>query len=548
MKKILILSMALITGGAAQAAFTTTNATENAMIRGLGSATNVVQTFGTGIAVKQGSAGGTGTRIGLLRLDVSGIGPGDVTAAHVNLNAKIDTADWNVYVFAVKESSEQSWDPATATWTSVEASGMFAPTHGLFNAADTSLILLGSSTVPAGTVGDYLAVEISSPALLDALNAVDDGEMTLVICSDESALNVNVKSLNAGPSVQPSLTYSMDPADVVTDIPLVADFSTIVADGGTLGNSIELAGGAVAFTIGDTARLTWELGIDGTPTYGASANWSVGFIDTNAHGAVLSLRLNGTPLWSASVDASAGGPGSNTADLGSDYRETATNLTNTAFDLKDDGERAKFELNVTKTTATEYAFVAHWKDLDGNILQTFSKSYDAAVEIENINTLSFGNRVTTGSVTGNLTNLTLDMNPVDDGGPVDPNTWSGWLDLYPGLGTATNYTDDVELDGMNNLLEFALGGDPLVEDASIYMPKQQLGDVYMNYVYRRSIEDIGVTYEVLSGTDLVAGNIANATEEAGVSGDLGDGFVSVTNRVPVDAGTVQFMQLKVQLD
>lgn len=343
--------------------------------------------------------------------------------------------------------------------------------------------------------------------------------------------------------------YTLDPPDVPSEIALDSTSESIVANGSIAGKTITLTEGARVFSIGDTVRLTCDLGIVGTPTYAASANWNVGFIDGNAHGANMGVRLNANALWSASVDSSAGGPGANTPDLSSGYRETAPSVDGTTADLKQDGDRASFELNVTKTSATNYTFLAYWKDSSGTILETFSKSHTKGVEIESINTISFGNRETTGSVTGNLTNVTLEINPDDGGGETDP--WIAWLALYPGLETSTNYTDDAEPgggDGLNNLLEYALGGNPLEDDAVTFMPKESMDGTYLNYVYRRSITDIGVTYSVVSGTDLVNNNITNATEQAGNSGDLGEGYESVTNRVPTASETKQFMQLKVQKD
>ena len=69
----------------------------------------------------------------------------------------------------------------------------------------------------------------------------------------------------------------------------------------------------------------------------------------------------------------------------------------------------------------------------------------------------------------------------------------------------------------------------------------------MNYVYRRSIADIGVTYRVIAGADLVVNNITNSTEQVVETEDLLDGFESVTNRVPTATEGKQFMQLEVEL-
>jgi hypothetical protein len=112
---------------------------------------------------------------------------------------------------------------------------------------------------------------------------------------------------------------------------------------------------------------------------------------------------------------------------------------------------------------------------------------------------------------------------------------------------------DVEPDGMDNLLEYALGADPLVADASAFLPGYALNvdgsTNYLNYVYRRRIDyaDRGLTYTVGSGTDLVLSELTNATIEVDAV-DIDADFESVTNRVSTDVESEQFMQLKVTID
>ncbi|VGO15383.1 hypothetical protein PDESU_03966 [Pontiella desulfatans] len=192
-------------------------------------------------------------------------------------------------------------------------------------------------------------------------------------------------------------------------VALDTNAASIVSNGGTQGADITLTDGTHAFNVGETVKMTWDLGITGTPAYSASANWSVGFLDGAGHGAALSIRLNGAALWNASTDDNAPTADNNTALLGTADRESATNADGTAYDLKDDGESAQFELQVTKVSSNEYNYVARWKDTGGTVLDSISKTYDLGVELSNIASVSFGNRATSGSVTGNLSNLTLEV-------------------------------------------------------------------------------------------------------------------------------------------
>jgi hypothetical protein len=74
------------------------------------------------------------------------------------------------------------------------------------------------------------------------------------------------------------------------------------------------------------------------------------------------------------------------------------------------------------------------------------------------------------------------------------------------------------------------------------------GTNWLNYVYIRRIDAAarGLTYSVLGGTDLVAGDVTNATEEVG-SGAMDTDFETVTNRIPTDVESVGFMKLVIEL-
>lgn len=131
------------------------------------------------------------------------------------------------------------------------------------------------------------------------------------------------------------------------------------------------------------------------------------------------------------------------------------------------------------------------------------------------------------------------------------DNYTEWVDLFPTLGSSTNYADDPDLDGMDNLLEYALGGSPVVDDASSILPgyaglSEEGGTNYLNYVYNRNVDATDLTYSVLGGTNLLTGSMTNATEEAGASA-VSYGFQTVTNRVSTDTESAQFMGLTVKL-
>jgi hypothetical protein len=125
------------------------------------------------------------------------------------------------------------------------------------------------------------------------------------------------------------------------------------------------------------------------------------------------------------------------------------------------------------------------------------------------------------------------------------DTYTEWVGLFPALGSSTNMVDDPDADGMDNLLEYALGANPAIPDAGEFQPKQSedAAGNWLNYVYNRRI-DGGLTYQVLADSDLVGG-LGNIAEEVG-SGDIGNGFESVTNRISTATDPTGFMQLKVE--
>ena len=131
--------------------------------------------------------------------------------------------------------------------------------------------------------------------------------------------------------------------------------------------------------------------------------------------------------------------------------------------------------------------------------------------------------------------------------PVVPVSYESWLTSYPSLGSATNLTDNPDGDALNNLYEFAQGGDPTVADsgnASVYAFVEDGGTNYMDYVYyrRKDYNIQGLTYGLELTESLTIPAWTNAGYEVAGTANYDADFRAVTNRVPVDTDT-KFLQL-----
>jgi len=96
-------------------------------------------------------------------------------------------------------------------------------------------------------------------------------------------------------------------------------------------------------------------------------------------------------------------------------------------------------------------------------------------------------------------------------------------------------------DGMVNLLEYAFGGDPLVDDAATYQPASDFPDVdNWVYVYRRRTDAAirGLVYELFFKLDLITDPDWLSTVAAGIPESIGpidSDFEAVTNSIPITA-------------
>ena len=131
--------------------------------------------------------------------------------------------------------------------------------------------------------------------------------------------------------------------------------------------------------------------------------------------------------------------------------------------------------------------------------------------------------------------------------------YNAWLGTYPSLGSDTNLFDNPDNDELDNLSEYALGGDPTKADGSglpTYSSAEEGGTNYFDYVYSAHADaaERGLSYEVELDDDLVlAPGWTNVGYEV-INGEVSDGFRSVTNRVTTDGEPRQFFKLNIELN
>ena len=126
-----------------------------------------------------------------------------------------------------------------------------------------------------------------------------------------------------------------------------------------------------------------------------------------------------------------------------------------------------------------------------------------------------------------------------------------WANQYPTMGSETNKTDDPDLDGLNNLYEWGLGGDPTNGADLGHIPTfgiiEDSGTNWFEYLYakRNDSDDLGLDYYLELLPDLVIGSWASNNYVVGI-GTLDAEFDTVTNRIPTDAEDEQFIKLMIE--
>ena len=132
---------------------------------------------------------------------------------------------------------------------------------------------------------------------------------------------------------------------------------------------------------------------------------------------------------------------------------------------------------------------------------------------------------------------------------IDFATWA----IANGLDAGALLTDDPEGDGLNHLLEYALGSDPLVESSrNLPQASQQFlsvagsSDYSLTFSFRRQVGASDLIYSVELSTDLSSWQSGGAVLVS--SSGNGDGTVTQTWRatLPMRELPEQFIRLSVE--
>jgi hypothetical protein len=127
--------------------------------------------------------------------------------------------------------------------------------------------------------------------------------------------------------------------------------------------------------------------------------------------------------------------------------------------------------------------------------------------------------------------------------------YDGWAQQFEGF-LDTELESDPDVDGVNNLLEYALNGDPTVADTSILpgsFVAEDAGSDWLYYVHTERTDDGSLTYTVEAGNNLVYTNWNAAGISFVGASEAIDSYKSVTNRTDTDA-TAEFIRLQVEKD
>jgi hypothetical protein len=128
---------------------------------------------------------------------------------------------------------------------------------------------------------------------------------------------------------------------------------------------------------------------------------------------------------------------------------------------------------------------------------------------------------------------------------VEMTPYDAWALGYGLIGPAAAATHDGDWDGLANLYEFGLGGNPTNGSDTGHPPRWSRNAGDMTYVYPRRL-DSGLTYWLETSTNLVANDWTNSGYvELPETGTRGTDFETVTNTVPVTTSE-GFLRLRIR--
>lgn len=216
----------------------------------------------------------------------------------------------------------------------------------------------------------------------------------------------------------------------------------------------------------------------------------------------------------------AGGSLISAMEKGISYTLTVTATGNTAWNIS--LERTSDDLSLASFSADNIPTHEAWGTVDGGYAGVM---YNANVWESSVDNLS----VTSPDA----------IEP--------PSAYELWKEDYGISGEAP--TDDHDLDGLDNVYEYGLGGDPTnATDQGIsptYSLEESGGTNWLVYVYPRLLDPVGIDYYLELTGNLVASAWTNDGYFVGGTGSFNGEFNAVTNIISTDP-TTTFVRLIIE--
>ena len=123
------------------------------------------------------------------------------------------------------------------------------------------------------------------------------------------------------------------------------------------------------------------------------------------------------------------------------------------------------------------------------------------------------------------------------------NLYLSWASRHRLFGGAEGDDDG---DALNNLSEYALGGNPTNADAAVVLPRFQTSETHFYYIHNERTDDPALKYTIEFCSSLVSNDWkTNGVEFVGLA-DFSNDWKTVTNRIPMLSEDQQFLRLKIE--
>ncbi|VGO17488.1 hypothetical protein PDESU_06084 [Pontiella desulfatans] len=288
---------------------------------------------------------------------------------------------------------------------------------------------------------------------------------------------------------------------------------------------------ATAFTTGkyrlEMNFASWDL-----PEGADSGNLELQALSGTNAVALIRLRVNdaGNATWMQLMGVESGAQKFNTYGLGTASTNRTTPAT-AVIEFDFDNDTIEYFLNGELKKSTNVFNEAGFDQLVFTTDANWSSNNVVVIESMGLSTF-------------------IDPNATND---TPTSLWSEWIALYPGVGASSNLLDNGDSDDLDNLTEYAYGGDPSDGGDQGNVPVQSQvaagGTNYLEYIYyeRTDADDRGLASILEVGTDLVITNWADGSGYETASGASGvTGFNAITNRIPTDTEAQQFIRLQIE--